>query len=79
MWVAVAEGATFSGWDNYVNGPGMRHRWMRTIEMRDGEKLRTTFWRPGNGSYPTVLSRGYKHYGTDGPKRPDRMTLTTAC
>lgn len=69
MWVAVAEGANFSGWDNYINGHGIRHRWMRTVAMRDGEKLNTTVWRPGNGSYPTVLSRGYKHYGKDGPKR----------
>ena len=69
MWVAVAEGATFSGWDNYINGSGTPHRWPRAVEMRDGAKLWTTIWRPGNGSYPTVLSRGYKHYGADGPKR----------
>jgi putative CocE/NonD family hydrolase len=29
------------------------------VPMRDGVELPTRIWKPGNGSYPVVLSRGY--------------------
>lgn len=33
------------------------------VEMRDGVKLKTTVWRPGEQSYPVVLTRGYSPRG----------------
>ncbi|MHC4404817.1 MAG: hypothetical protein ACYTG0_34645 [Planctomycetota bacterium] len=36
MWVAVAEGATFSGWDNYINGP--RHTSPLDAHRRDARR-----------------------------------------
>ena len=36
------------------------------VEMRDGVKLKTTVWLPGEGSYPVVLTRGYSASGLGG-------------
>lgn len=36
------------------------------VEMRDGVKLETTVWRPGDGVYPVVLARGYSANGLSG-------------
>lgn len=36
------------------------------VEMRDGVKLKTTIWRPGDDAYPVVLTRGYSPRGLSG-------------
>ena len=36
------------------------------IPMRDGTELPTKIWKPGTGSYPVVLTRGYRAGGLGG-------------
>jgi putative CocE/NonD family hydrolase len=36
------------------------------VAMRDGVKLKTTVWIPGEGAYPVVLTRGYSPTGLGG-------------
>lgn len=36
------------------------------VPMRDGVKLKTTFWLPGKGKFPAVLTRGYSPSGLGG-------------
>jgi putative CocE/NonD family hydrolase len=36
------------------------------VAMRDGVKLKTTVWLPGEGTYPVVLTRGYSPTGLGG-------------
>ena len=35
------------------------------MPMRDGVRLRTTVFKPGPGSYPVVLTRGYSAWNAD--------------